>query len=85
MAPVKVFGSAVFANAARVMACLEEVRVEYEVVEVDYMTKEHKGLKHLARNVGNNPGSYFFFTASLHMLRYPFSLFPRHQSFHSYR
>nr|CAB3473143.1 unnamed protein product [Digitaria exilis] len=50
MAPVKVFGSAVFANAARVMACLEEVGVEYEVVEVDYMAKEHKGLKHLARN-----------------------------------
>ncbi|KAG2588773.1 probable glutathione S-transferase GSTF1 [Panicum virgatum] len=50
MAPVKVFGSAVFANAARVMACLEEVGVEYDVVEVDYMAKEHKGLEHLARN-----------------------------------
>ncbi|CAO2192390.1 unnamed protein product [Urochloa humidicola] len=50
MAPVKVFGSAVFANAARVMACLEEVGVEYEVVELDYMAKEHKGLNHLARN-----------------------------------
>jgi len=54
MAPVKVFGSAVFANAARVMACLEEVGVEYDVVEVDYMAKEHKGLEHLARNVCNN-------------------------------
>ncbi|CAL4949909.1 unnamed protein product [Urochloa decumbens] len=50
MGPVKVFGSAVFANAARVMACLEEVGVEYEVVEVDYMAKEHKGFKPLARN-----------------------------------
>uniref|UniRef100_A0A0A8ZS47 glutathione transferase n=1 Tax=Arundo donax TaxID=35708 RepID=A0A0A8ZS47_ARUDO len=50
MAPVKVFGSAVFANAARVLACLEEVGVEYEVAEVDYMVKEHKGPEHLARN-----------------------------------
>lgn len=50
MAPVKVFGSAVFANAARVLACLEEVGAEYEVVEVDYMAKEHKGPEHLARN-----------------------------------
>ncbi|KAF8676438.1 hypothetical protein HU200_046988 [Digitaria exilis] len=58
MAPVKVFGSAVFANAARVMACLEEVGVEYEVVEVDYMAKEHKGLKHLARNVRSTISKY---------------------------
>ncbi|CAD6238442.1 unnamed protein product [Miscanthus lutarioriparius] len=50
MAPVKVFGSAVFANAARVMACLEEVGVEYEVVEVDYTAKEHKGPQHLSKN-----------------------------------
>ena len=52
MAPaVKVFGSAVFANAARVLVCLDEVGAEYEVVEVDYMAKEHKGADHLARNV----------------------------------
>lgn len=51
MSPVTVFGSAVFANAARVLACLEEVGAEYEVVEVDYMAKEHKGPGHLARNV----------------------------------
>ncbi|KAJ1284562.1 hypothetical protein BS78_03G214000 [Paspalum vaginatum] len=50
MAPVKVFGSAVFANAARVLACLEEVGVEYEVEEVDYMAKEHKAPRRLARN-----------------------------------
>ena len=50
---VTVFGTANFANAARVMACLEEVGVEYEVVEVDYMAKEHKGAEHLARNVCN--------------------------------
>jgi glutathione S-transferase len=55
MAPpvVTVFGTANFANAARVMACLEEVGVEYEVVEVDYMANEHKGAEHLARNVCN--------------------------------
>lgn len=53
MAPVKVFGSAVFANAARVMACLEEVGVEYEIVELDYTAKEHKGAQHLSRNVRN--------------------------------
>jgi len=51
--PVKVFGSAVFANAARVMACLEEVGVEYEVVEVDYTAMEHKGPQHLSKNVRN--------------------------------
>ncbi|KAL6597920.1 hypothetical protein ACP70R_046725 [Stipagrostis hirtigluma subsp. patula] len=50
MAPVTVFGSAVFANAARVLACLEEVGAEYQVVEVDYMAQEHKGAEHLARN-----------------------------------
>ncbi|KAL6615305.1 hypothetical protein ACP70R_037575 [Stipagrostis hirtigluma subsp. patula] len=50
MAPVTVFGSAVFANAARVLACLEEVGAEYQVVEVDYMAQEHKGPDHLARN-----------------------------------
>ena len=53
MAPVKVFGSAVFTNAARVMACLEEVGLEYEVVEVDYTAKEHKGPQHLSKNVRN--------------------------------
>jgi glutathione S-transferase len=51
MAPLKVFRSAVFANAARVLACLDEVGVEYEVVEVDYMAMEHMGPEHLARNV----------------------------------
>jgi len=47
---VTVFGTANFANAARVMACLEKVGVEYDVVQVDYMAKEHKGAEHLARN-----------------------------------
>ncbi|XP_066308931.1 probable glutathione S-transferase GSTF1 [Miscanthus floridulus] len=50
MALVKVFGTADFVNAARVMACLEEVGMEYEVVEVDYSAIEHKGPQHLARN-----------------------------------
>lgn len=59
MAPVKVFGSAVFANAARVMACLEEVGVDYEVIEVNYMAKQHRGPEHVARNV-RNPGPNHF-------------------------
>ena len=50
MAPVKVFGSAAFTNVARVLVCLEEVSAEYEIVDVDFQSKEHKGPDHLARN-----------------------------------
>ncbi|XP_047069522.1 probable glutathione S-transferase GSTF1 [Lolium rigidum] len=50
MAPVKVFGSARFTNVARVLVCLEEVGVAYEVVDIDFPTKEHKKPEHLARN-----------------------------------
>ncbi|XP_066308933.1 probable glutathione S-transferase GSTF1 [Miscanthus floridulus] len=57
MAPVKVFRTADFVNAARVMACLEEVGMEYEVVEVDYSVIEHKGPQHLARNVPSESGA----------------------------
>ncbi|WVZ79368.1 hypothetical protein U9M48_026952, partial [Paspalum notatum var. saurae] len=49
--PVKVFGSAAFTNVARVLVCLEEVGAEYEVVDIDFLAKEHKGPEHLARNV----------------------------------
>jgi len=35
---------------ARVLVCLEEVGAEYEVVDVDFHTVEHKGPEHLARN-----------------------------------
>lgn len=50
MAPVKVFGSAAFTNVARVLVCLEEVGVDYEIVDIDFHVKEHKGPGHLARN-----------------------------------
>ncbi|OEL21100.1 putative glutathione S-transferase GSTF1 [Dichanthelium oligosanthes] len=42
MPPVKVFGSAAFTNMARVLLCLEEVGAEYEIVDVDFHTEEHK-------------------------------------------
>ncbi|RCV25486.1 hypothetical protein SETIT_5G170900v2 [Setaria italica] len=44
MSPVKVFGSAA-------LVCLEEVGAEYDVVDVDFHAKEHKGAEHLDRNV----------------------------------
>ncbi|XP_047060792.1 probable glutathione S-transferase GSTF1 [Lolium rigidum] len=50
MAPVKVFGSAAFTNVARVLVCLEEVGADYEIVDIDFHAKEHKGPEHLARN-----------------------------------
>ncbi|KAF0918040.1 hypothetical protein E2562_021731 [Oryza meyeriana var. granulata] len=50
MSPVKVFGSAPFTNVARVLLCLEEVGAEYEIVDVDFHAREHKGPDHLARN-----------------------------------
>ncbi|XP_047060788.1 probable glutathione S-transferase GSTF1 [Lolium rigidum] len=50
MAPVKVFGSAAFTNVARVLVCLEEVGADYEIVDIDFHVKEHKGPEHLARN-----------------------------------
>ncbi|KAJ1259961.1 hypothetical protein BS78_10G195400 [Paspalum vaginatum] len=48
--PVRVLGSAAFTNVARVLVCLEEVGAEYEVVDIDFHAKEHKGPDHLARN-----------------------------------
>ncbi|EEE54591.1 hypothetical protein OsJ_01804 [Oryza sativa Japonica Group] len=50
MSPVKVFGSAPFTNVARVLLCLEEVGADYEIVDVDFGDREHKGPDHLARN-----------------------------------
>ncbi|XP_062210804.1 probable glutathione S-transferase GSTF1 [Phragmites australis] len=50
MAPVKVFGPAMSPNVTRVLVCLEEVSVEYEVVNVDFAAGEHKGPENLARN-----------------------------------
>ncbi|KAL6615306.1 hypothetical protein ACP70R_037576 [Stipagrostis hirtigluma subsp. patula] len=50
MAPVKVFGLKMSTNVARVLVCLEEVGAEYEVVDIDFLAKEHKSPEHLARN-----------------------------------
>uniref|UniRef100_A0A452XJ97 glutathione transferase n=1 Tax=Aegilops tauschii subsp. strangulata TaxID=200361 RepID=A0A452XJ97_AEGTS len=50
MVPVKVYGLPMNGSVARVLACLEEVDAEYEVVVVDLHTGEHKRLPHLARN-----------------------------------
>ncbi|CAM0877395.1 unnamed protein product [Alopecurus aequalis] len=50
MAPVKVFGPAWSSTVARVLVCLEEVGAEYEVVNIDHKTQEHKSPEHLARN-----------------------------------
>ncbi|TVT99266.1 hypothetical protein EJB05_30449 [Eragrostis curvula] len=50
MAPAKVFGPAMSTNVVRVLVCLEEVGAEYEVVNIDFSTMEHKSPGHLARN-----------------------------------
>ncbi|WVZ79364.1 LOW QUALITY PROTEIN: hypothetical protein U9M48_026949 [Paspalum notatum var. saurae] len=50
MAPVTVFGPVISPNVARVVVCLEEVGVEYEVVNVDFAAGEHKSPDHLQRN-----------------------------------
>uniref|UniRef100_A0A452XJH2 GST N-terminal domain-containing protein n=3 Tax=Aegilops tauschii TaxID=37682 RepID=A0A452XJH2_AEGTS len=44
MVPVKVYGLPMNGSVARVLACLEEVDAEYEVVVVDLHTGEHKRL-----------------------------------------
>ncbi|KAK8452775.1 hypothetical protein SEVIR_5G170300v4 [Setaria viridis] len=51
MAPVKVFGPAISTNVSRVLLCLEEVGVGYEVVDVNFAAGEHKGPEHLERNI----------------------------------
>lgn len=48
---MKVYGLPMNGSVARVLACLEEVGAEYEVVAVDLHTGEHKRPPHLARNV----------------------------------
>uniref|UniRef100_A0A0D9V123 glutathione transferase n=1 Tax=Leersia perrieri TaxID=77586 RepID=A0A0D9V123_9ORYZ len=50
MAPAKVFGPAMSTNVARVLVCLEEVGAEYEIVNIDFGTMEHKSPDHLKRN-----------------------------------
>lgn len=48
---MKVFGPAISTNVSRVLLCLEEVGVGYEVVDVNFAAGEHKGPEHLERNV----------------------------------
>jgi glutathione S-transferase len=55
MAPVKVFGPAMSTNVARVLVFLEEVSAEYEVVDIDFKSQEHKSPEHLVRNVRPQP------------------------------
>jgi glutathione S-transferase len=55
MAPVKVFGPAMSTNVVRVLVCLEEVGAEYEVVNIDMKSQEHKSPQHLVRNVRPQP------------------------------
>ena len=87
MAPVKVFGPLLSPNVTRVILCLEEVGVEYEIVNVDFNTGEHKSPQHLQRNVRVQAPLYitvlaFFFgfdvfVARFHMICERCSLFNR--------
>ncbi|KAJ1687752.1 hypothetical protein LUZ63_019142 [Rhynchospora breviuscula] len=47
---MKVYGLTRAPNLARVLISLEEVRAEYEIVPVDFATREHKSQAHLVRN-----------------------------------
>ncbi|KAF8387814.1 hypothetical protein HHK36_026472 [Tetracentron sinense] len=47
---IKVHGSRISTCVGRVIACLEEKGVEYEVVPVDYVTSEHKQQPFLSLN-----------------------------------
>ncbi|KAG6482795.1 hypothetical protein ZIOFF_059434 [Zingiber officinale] len=50
MAAVKLFAPVMSTAATRVVLCLEEVGAEYERVDIDLATGEHKSPAHLARN-----------------------------------
>ncbi|XP_038977374.1 probable glutathione S-transferase GSTF1 [Phoenix dactylifera] len=47
---VKVYGPPTFTSTARVIAALEEMGADYEVVPIDFAAGEHKHPAHLARN-----------------------------------
>jgi Glutathione S-transferase, N-terminal domain len=51
MGVIKVYGVARYMSVARVIACLEEVGADYEVVPVDFAIGENKAPAHLTRNV----------------------------------
>ncbi|OVA14845.1 Glutathione S-transferase [Macleaya cordata] len=50
MAPLKIYGIPASTCVARIMICLEEKGVEYELVPVDMATGEHKRHPYLAKN-----------------------------------
>ncbi|XP_051214765.1 glutathione S-transferase 4-like [Lolium perenne] len=50
MAPMKVYGWAVSPWMARVLICLEEAGVEYELVPMSRVGGDHRRPEHLARN-----------------------------------
>ncbi|MES6669710.1 glutathione S-transferase N-terminal domain-containing protein, partial [Cutibacterium acnes] len=47
---IKVYGSPVSTCTGRVVACIEELDLEYELVPVDLTTGEHKRAPHIDRN-----------------------------------
>ncbi|KAL6627876.1 hypothetical protein ACP70R_031602 [Stipagrostis hirtigluma subsp. patula] len=47
---MKVYGPAASTNVARVLVCLEEVGLDYELVPVDMTKGEHKSPAHVSRN-----------------------------------
>jgi len=50
MAPVKLYGPTMSWNVTRCVAALEEAGVDYELVNINFGTGEHKSPDHLARN-----------------------------------
>lgn len=48
---MKLYGPSLSGNVARVMACLEEKGVDYELVAVNMIAGEHKKPPHILRNV----------------------------------
>ncbi|TVU35022.1 hypothetical protein EJB05_16887, partial [Eragrostis curvula] len=50
MAPVKLYGDTMSWNVTRCMVALEEAGADYEIVHIDFDTREHKSPGHLARN-----------------------------------
>ncbi|KAK9084205.1 hypothetical protein Scep_030676 [Stephania cephalantha] len=50
MAPLKVYGNVFSTATQRVFACLHEKNLDYDFINVDLSTGEHKQPPHLARN-----------------------------------
>ncbi|KAL6614458.1 hypothetical protein ACP70R_036728 [Stipagrostis hirtigluma subsp. patula] len=50
MAPMKLYGATMSWNVTRCVVALEEAGADYELVPIDFGTREHKSPEHLARN-----------------------------------